>query len=151
MQKWFVLLVVTALFALIAGCAQEVPPDQQSAPVPTPTVRQTTIPHTSPTTAIAIQTTKLTVSDKTITITKNTFTPAEVTIKLGSQVRWVNADSSDDQARYNPTHRIRVVDVKDSQIFSPGQSWSWTFTKAGVYSYSDMIHTTMRGTITVVE
>ncbi|MDD4136776.1 MAG: cupredoxin domain-containing protein [Methanoregula sp.] len=151
MQKWFVLLVLAALFALVGGCTEQAPSEQPSAPAPTPTVKQTAVPHTLPTTVITTRVTTLSVSDNTITIMKNVFNPAELTIKVGSQVRWVNGDSSEDQTRYNPTHRISLGNVKDSPLLSPGQSWSWTFTKIGVYDYSDMLHTTMHGTVTVVE
>jgi len=61
----------------------------------------------------------------------------------------VNADSTADAALYNPTHRIAVVNIKDSQLLSPGEGWSWIFDKPGSYDYSDMIHPTLKGTVIV--
>jgi plastocyanin len=151
MQKWFVLLVLAALLVLACGCTDEASSEPASTPVPTATVKPTTVPHTTIATPTPVPVTTLMVSDSTVTIMNNAFSPAELTIKVGSQVRWVNGDSSEDQTRYNPTHRIKIGNTKESQLISPGQSWSWTFNKVGVYTYSDMIHTTMKGTITVVE
>jgi len=150
MQKWFVPLVITAILVLVAGCAQEAPSEQPPATVPTPAVKETALPHTSLPTAVTTRVTTLSDSD-TIIITKDTFSPDTLTVKVGSEIRWQNGDSSEDQTRYNPTHRIRIANIKDSQLLSPGQSWSWTFRNAGVFDYSDMIHTSMHGTITVVE
>ena len=147
MQKWFVLLVVTALFALVAGCAQEAPSGQPSAPVPTPTVKQTALPHTSPTTAITTRVTTLSVSDNTITIVKNAFTPsANLTVKVHSTVRWANGDDH--------PHNIEFANKQFSSshyLLGSSQSFSQQFDKAGTYDYDCLIHPSMRGTITVVE
>lgn len=70
-------------------------------------------------------------------------------VKPGSTVRWVNADSTKNPALYNPTHRISVVNVVDSQLISPGEGWSWIFYQPGSYDYSDMIHPEMKGTLIV--
>jgi plastocyanin len=83
-------------------------------------------------------------------INKSGFYPASMTVKAGSTVRWLNADSTKDPALYNPTHRISVENVVDGQLISPGQSWSWIFYQPGTYPYSDMLHPDLVGTVIVV-
>jgi len=80
------------------------------------------------------------VSDNTIWINKTGFYPAIITVKSGSIVRWVNADTTSDAALYNPTHKVAVVNIVDSQLRSPGEGWSGIFDQSGSYDYSDMIH-----------
>jgi plastocyanin len=89
------------------------------------------------------------VNDNTITILRDGFRPATITVNKGSTVRWVNLDSTEDPALYNPTHRITIIGVYTSQTISPGQGWSWVFTNTGVYAYEDLIHTDLRGTVIV--
>ena len=144
MQKWFVLLVLVTLFVLAGGCTSEVPPEQQSAPVPTPTLKQTAVPHTPVPTATAIPVTTLMVSQETVMISDNTFSPAELTVKVGSQVRWVNGDDH--------PHRVNFATGGFTAfLIGPSQSSSQQFDRPGVYDYSCMIYPTMHGTVTVVE
>jgi len=90
------------------------------------------------------------VSDYTIRINKNGFDPASTTVATGTIVRWVNEDSTADPQLYNPTHRISLVNIKDSPLLSSGQSWSWIFEQQGSYDYRDMIHPALTGTVIVV-
>ena len=146
MKKVLVLLAITAILVIACGCTQ-------LSPSPQPTATITTLPLTTQMpTVSATPTLQKTpsVSDNTIRINKTGFYPAIITVKSGSIVRWVNADTTSDAALYNPTHRIAVVNIVDSQLLSPGEGWSWIFDQPGVYDYSDMIHPDMKGTVIVV-
>jgi plastocyanin len=68
------------------------------------------------------------------------FQPATVTIQAGDTVTWTNRDSA--------THTVKLPD-QVSPSLSQGQSWSFTFTKAGTYDYSCGIHPSMTGTVVV--
>jgi plastocyanin len=74
---------------------------------------------------------------------KYAFAPASITVKIGTQVIWTN--------RTNAPHTVS----SDSGIFnSPdtleaGQSYSFTFTRAGSYSYYCNFHLYMKAIITV--
>jgi plastocyanin len=144
MKKCVVLFVVLVFLVIASGCTQS------------PTLVNPTATPTPPTTKIATATSTPTftktpsVSDNTITINKSGFYPASMTVKPGSTVRWLNADSTKDPALYNPTHRIAVLNVVDGQLISPGQSWSWIFYQPGTYPYSDMLHPDLVGTVIVV-
>jgi len=146
MQKWFVLLVLAALFVLVGGCAQETPSEQPSTPVPTPTVQHTTVPHSPPTTAITLPVTTLLVSETTITITDNAFNPANLTVMVGSQVRWVNGDDHPHNIEFS-----KKMFSTSHYLLGPSQSFSQQFDQPGTYDYDCLIHPYMHGTITVVE
>jgi plastocyanin len=144
MQKWFALIALVAVLALVAGCTQETPSEPASTPVPTTLVRPTTVLKTPvPVTTVAPSPT-LTVTELTVTISDNAFIPKEVTVKVGSQVRWVNADDH--------PHRVSFVTGGFTAfLLGAGQSSSQKFTRPGVYDYSCMIYPTMKGTVTVTE
>ncbi len=144
MQKWFVLLALGALLLLACGCTQEAPSEQLSTPVLKPIAQQSSLPQPSLTTATTIPVTTLSVSVTTVTIMDNAFNPAELTVKVGSQVRWVNGDDH--------PHRIQFASKEFSTfLLGAGQSASQQFYSPGVYDYTCLIHPYMHGTITVVE
>jgi plastocyanin len=67
-----------------------------------------------------------------------------MTVKVGSTVRWVNADDH--------PHRIGFVDKAFSTsayLLGASQSASQRFDRAGTYEYYCIIHPYMQGTITV--
>jgi plastocyanin len=79
-------------------------------------------------------------------IAGNVFKPADMTVKVGSTVRWVNGDDH--------PHRIEFVNKAFSTstyLLGPSQSASQRFDRPGTYDYDCMIHPYMKGTITVVE
>ena len=144
MRSIAVLLLIVVLLLLACGCSES-PPAQ---PAVTPTV---TVPPALPTvlttilpSAVVTPSRTASVSDNTITIVKNTFKPADMTVKVGSTVRWVNADDH--------PHRIAFEDKSFSDstyLLGSSQSASQRFDHGGSYNYSCMIHPYMQGTITV--
>ena len=144
MQKWLALFAFVAVLALVAGCAQETPSEQQQTPVPTPAITRTMVPSTVVPVLTATPAPSLTVSEITVTISGNAFDPKEVTVKAGSQVRWVNADDH--------PHRVSFASGGFTAfLLGPSQSSSQKFTRPGVYDYTCLIYPTMHGTVTVVE
>ena len=145
MTKFLVILGVIIIMAVACGCIQPASPVQ---PITTMAVNAQTSAYPTATSMPVPQSTNQ-VSENTITIDQDGFDPVSFTVEPGSTVRWVNADSTPDPARYNPTHRISIANVKDSPPLSPGQGWSWIFYERGTYSFSDMIHPTFQGTVIV--
>jgi plastocyanin len=144
MRSIAVLPLITVLFLLACGCSES--PPAQPAVTPTVTVPSTLPPVLTTILPSAVVTPSRTasVSDNTITIVKNTFKPADMTVKIGSTVRWVNADDH--------PHRIEFEDKSFSDstyLLGSSQSASQRFDHAGSYNYSCMIHPYMQGTITV--
>jgi plastocyanin len=147
MKKLILLLLFAACFVVICGCTQSSP---QPADTPVPTHPPTSVVTATRTyiTATPVLTPERTVSvsDNTITIVKNAFSPANMTVKAGSTVRWVNGDDH--------PHRIEFVNKAFSTsayLLGSSQSASQRFDKPGTYDYDCMIHPYMKGTITVVE
>ena len=154
MNKRVVIFAVAVLLMLVCGCTQPLP----TRPAATPVIPLTpTVPQETVVTLKAILTTGSVspplpnaVSDNTIRINKKGFDPASIAVKSGSTVRWVNDDSTADPGLYNPTHRIALINTKNSPLLSSGQSWSWIFDQPGFYEYNDMLHPILKGTVIVV-
>jgi plastocyanin len=79
----------------------------------------------------------------TVAIANYAFTPAELTVKAGDTVTFVN--------RSGETHTASATDgTFESGRLEPNDSFAFTFSKAGTYAYRCRVHTSMRGTIVVV-
>jgi plastocyanin len=74
----------------------------------------------------------------------NSFSPNPVEVKVGETVTWVN----DDSGRHTVTSKDGVF---DSGFMGKGQSFSFTFDKAGEYPYHCEPHPSMVGTVVVTE
>ena len=77
-----------------------------------------------------------------ISISNFAFSPASVTLKVGTTVTWTNQDSA--------PHTI-VSDTGEwrSPRLGQGDTFSFTFDKAGTFPYHCGVHSSMTGTITV--
>jgi plastocyanin len=145
MKKPFALVLLAACFIIACGCTQSSPPPVDT-PVPTHSVAPTTVRTYIPATAVITPERTISVSDNTITIVNNAYTPSgDLTVKVGSTVRWVNGDDH--------PHRILFDNNAFSRtplLLATGQSFSQIFNSPGVYTYDCMIYPYMKGTITVV-
>ncbi len=80
----------------------------------------------------------------TVQISDFAFQPAELSVKQGTSVTWVNEDSV--------THIVKMDSVFESPGLGKGQSYTHMFTEApGDYPYSCAIHPSMQGKITVTK
>jgi plastocyanin len=78
----------------------------------------------------------------TVQLRNDAYAPSSVTIHTGDTVDFVN---NDDDA-----HTVTATDGSfDSKGLDTHQSWSHTFTKAGVYRYFCQLHPFMKGTVIV--
>lgn len=70
------------------------------------------------------------------------FTPADITIKAGDSITWVNED--------RPRHSVTDLNgAFDTGLLANGESAMLTFDSAGQFGYRCKPHGNMRGTITV--
>jgi plastocyanin len=79
----------------------------------------------------------------TVTITDFKFTPATLSVAVGTKVTFVNQGAT-----------VHTATTQDSSTISSGnltkgQSYTVTFTKKGTYNYICTIHPFMQGTIVV--
>jgi plastocyanin len=70
------------------------------------------------------------------------FTPATLSVPVGTQVTWTNRDDI--------PHNVRNDDASiKSKVLDTDEKFSFTFSKPGTYSYFCSIHPKMTGTIVV--
>jgi amicyanin len=72
------------------------------------------------------------------------FSPASLTVSVGDTVTWTNEDTA--------PHTVTVSDGPEkfaSPTLQQGQTFSYTFTKAGTYSYYCAVHPDMKASVTV--
>ncbi|HJP73751.1 MAG TPA: cupredoxin family copper-binding protein [Pseudonocardiaceae bacterium] len=79
-----------------------------------------------------------------ITMANYAFSPASATITAGESVTWTNTD----QAPHDVTTTSAPVAIH-SPTLSTGQSWTYTFSTPGTYSYICSIHPDMHATLVV--
>ncbi|MHC1760108.1 MAG: cupredoxin family copper-binding protein [Negativicutes bacterium] len=76
----------------------------------------------------------------TVLIQDYMFQPAEITIRKGETVTWINQDS----VRHTATGKYF-----DSGLLSKGQSFAQTFNEAGTFDYICTPHPNMKGRVLV--
>ncbi len=145
-KAWLCLLAL-CLVVLLAACGGTTTTTTAStpttAPTPTPTSAPTTAPTPTPTTApTPTPTTAPTSTGNSVSIKNFAFSPVSLTVKVGTKVSWTNNDSV--------THTVTAdKGAFNSGPLTPGSTFSFTFTKAGTYSYHCNIHPSMMATIVV--
>ena len=80
---------------------------------------------------------------------KYTFCPRNVTVKVGTTVRWVNVDK-----RTSHSVWLKAAEREESERFFPEEQWEFPFLAAGKYPYLCGPHweqEDMRGFVKVVE
>ncbi|MDT5093825.1 MAG: hypothetical protein QOH60_3188 [Mycobacterium sp.] len=82
------------------------------------------------------------VAGNAVSIDNFAFTPATLTVHIGSAVTWTNHDEEP-----------HTVAANDGSFHSPGLdaqgTYSFTFSKPGTYDYICSIHPFMRGSVVV--
>lgn len=86
------------------------------------------------------------VSADQVKISNYAFSPQAIKIKVGTKVTWTNTDAVG--------HNIAMDDGADgpsSPILSKGDTYAYTFTKAGTYHYHCTPHPYMKASVVVTE
>jgi plastocyanin len=78
-----------------------------------------------------------------VTIDRATFMPAELEVKVGTEIEWINRDSDE----HNVTENTKAF---RSPILDTGETWRRVFTEAGTVEYYCSLHPHMTGRIRVV-
>ena len=79
---------------------------------------------------------------KEVTIDNFTFTPAELSVPVGTTVTWINRDDI-------PHSIVEVNGLFRSRALDTDGSYSFTFMQSGTYSYICSLHPHMKGKIIV--
>ncbi|MGQ0794090.1 MAG: cupredoxin domain-containing protein [Deltaproteobacteria bacterium] len=77
-----------------------------------------------------------------------TFKPGVIEIPEGATITWTNGDAIEHSVTNGTPEK--TGDAFDSDYFTKGQTYSFTFAKAGEYPYFCKRHTNMVGSVKVV-
>jgi amicyanin len=80
-----------------------------------------------------------------VTISNYAYSPAVITVKVGTTVTWTNQDS------VGHTVTADSGTGPDSELIDQGKSYSYTFDKAGTFTYHCSPHPYMKGTVIVTQ
>jgi plastocyanin len=80
-----------------------------------------------------------------VTMAQYAFAPAAITVHVGDTITWTNQD----QAPHDVTTTSAPVPLH-SPTLSTGQSWTYTFSQPGNYSYICSIHPDMKAQVVVL-
>ncbi len=85
-----------------------------------------------------------------VSITNSGFTPEVVTVRISGTVTWKNSDAAEHwpAADPHPAH-TNLPDLDSLTGLAPGKSYSFTFPKAGTFTYHDHLQPLRRGTVIV--
>lgn len=120
-------LLVGAAMGIVAGTATAAPTPGAAAPASV--VAERVMPDVS-------------AASEAVTIQNFAFSPATVTIKVGTTLTWTNRDQD--------PHTVSATSgAFHSPTLSTGQSYQYTFTTPGRFDYLCTIHPFMTGTVVV--
>ena len=85
------------------------------------------------------------VTGNAVTIQSFAFQPANLHVTVGTTVTWTNNDTAPH------TITFRDSSLKSSGLLQKGDTYSYTFTKAGTFSYYCDVHSYMVGQVTVTQ
>lgn len=86
-----------------------------------------------------------------VILTKNGFSPRQVTIKVDSSVRWINQSGKRQTVNSDNYPTNQLYKPLNLGIFANGSSVSYIFKTPGTYGYHNQFNHTQVGKITVVQ
>ena len=140
-------VAVTAAGAALAGCghsatgtAGAAPADRSAAPAPPSSMA---MPASDPAAASAAAPAAAPVAASAVTIDNFAFSPKAITVKAGTTVTWTNRDEE--------PHTVTGEDgsFKSGTLAGNSNTFTHTFTAAGMFTYHCSIHPYMTGTVEV--
>ncbi len=87
------------------------------------------------------------IATKAVSIKDFMFTPMAIKVKVGDTVTWTNQDS----VQHSVKADTPSADAPNSKLFSQGETYEFTFKKAGTYSLHCGSHDYMKATVTVIK
>lgn len=128
-------LVLFALLLLLAACGT----DTSAATLPAAT---DTLPPAPSATTAATATRGAATSGADVSVGDFQFSPDTISVKVGSTVDWTNTST-------DTPHTVTSDTGAFNHTLNPGDSFRFTFTKAGTFHYHCSIHPSMTAIITV--
>lgn len=130
-------VLIAALAALLAACSD--PPPQGTGPVAERAARAAT--------AIDVG---IEADVRSVTYGPDGFAPQRLEVAVGQQVRFVNESDRDfwPASNIHPTHQI-YPELDAKAPVAPGQSWVFTFDRAGFWRYHNHLRPDRHGLVVV--
>jgi len=88
-------------------------------------------------------------SEADITLNKDGFSPATMTVKAGTKVKWTNKSGTTGDVDSNPHPVHTSYPPMNFGQFSDGSSFELIFDKPGTYQYHNHLNPSQEGTIIV--
>jgi plastocyanin len=87
------------------------------------------------------------IADNQVQMFTYAFLPASMTVKAGTTITWIN----NDEAEHTVATKDKMLDSPHLKTINikPGDSFSFTFDKAGTYEYFCAVHPAMKAKIVV--
>jgi plastocyanin len=101
--------------------------------------------HSSKSTMASQSSSQSAVATNKVTIQNYMFNPMAIKVKVGTTVTWTN----DDSVNHTVTADTPSADAPSSMDIASHKSYSFTFKKAGTYTYHCFPHPYMHGTVEV--
>lgn len=142
MHPRLALAVTAGALLMFAACSPAATTPAATAPAATTAAATPTEAATASASTAAGSCAQGATGTQTVTIAGFAFSPADLTVPVGTAVTWTNNDST--------THTATSDDGSfDCGLISGGQSFTFTFSTAGTFSYHCKIHPSMVAKITV--
>jgi amicyanin len=146
MKKILTALAATGALVAVAACgsSDDPAPAPQGNAAAEPSTTTSEMPGMAGMTATPAAPAGPAVASTSVDIKEFAFGPQSITVKVGATVTWTN----DDQDPHTVTSQAGTGPLK-SQTLNNGDTFKYTFTKAGTYDYLCTIHPFMTGTVVV--
>src|ERR1700739_74042 len=92
--------------------------------------------------SVAANTDRPSAANAAVKIDNFVFGPQTITVPVGTTVTWINSDDI-------PHTAVSTDGVFRSKVMDTDEKFSYTFTKAGTYSYYCSVHPKMTGQVLV--
>jgi plastocyanin len=155
--NWFIrpmlaVLAVAALAAVAAACGGSSPAYGGSSDTPA-TASPATPASATPTPTSTSGGDDTSTGGVAVTIAGSAFGPSKIEVSVGTTVTWTNNDGVPHTVTSTESDDVdsATSGLFDSGALQTGESFSYTFTKAGDYPYECTIHASMPSMHGVVE
>ncbi len=156
MQTWrfdFLRMIVVPLLVIaVAACAPVSTPASAPAPTLAPAAAPTSAATSSNSASSSAASGQATSqgSNASVSLKNIAYNPNSLTVHVGTTVVWTNDESNGTPHTVTSGTPNSPSGTLDSATLNPGQSFNFTFSKAGTFTYYCKIHgASMTGTVTV--
>ena len=153
-RPWLTVVAIAALATLAAACGGTSSADGGSSSTPaaaSPATSAAATPSPTPTSTSGGDDTSA--GGVKVTIADSAFSPSKIEVQAGTTVTWTNDDAVPHTVTSTKSDDVdsATSGLFDSGTLQPGESFSYTFKKAGDYPYECTIHASMQSMHAKVE